>query len=94
MQLVFGAKGFEGQIIAATPNLTTDNGFVVRGNEILAWCQANEQILGTGYQNYKQYVILDDKDDMLFWQKDNFFRTDRYCGLTPTLKSQIIKFLS
>ena len=41
---------------------------------------------------YNNYAIIDDDSDMLLWQKDNFFQTDSYSGLTPTTCYKIKNF--
>lgn len=85
--------GFKGEVISATPNLTSNNKDFIRGNEIMKWCRENESIIGCRYQDYKDYAIIDDNTDMLFWQRNNFFQTDRYCGLTPSKAVELIKHL-
>lgn len=94
IQAIFDNKGFLGHIIAKTPDLVGMNEYFTRGNEILKWCKENEALLGKKYVDFKEYVILDDKDDMLYWQRNNFFLMDRFCGLTPSQTTRIIKFLS
>jgi len=59
-------------IIDKTENST----HAFRGLEILNWCKAND---------CKDYMILDDDSDFILWQKNRFFKVDRYCGLTPTI---------
>lgn len=94
IQKIFIEKGFTGDIIGKTPDLVNSNDNFIRGNEILKWCKDNENIIGKKYYNFKSYAIIDDKNDMLYWHKNNFFQTDRYCGLTPSKASEIIKFFS
>jgi hypothetical protein len=84
MQAIFKEVGFTGEIIDFTPCLARYPGSV-RGNEILAWIQANEELIGWNYYDFKEYVIFDDDSDMLYWQRDNFMWVDRHCGLTPNL---------
>ena len=91
---IFKNKGFKGEIIDLTPDLTLNNPDFLRGNEILKWIKINEKMLGANYKNYKDYVILDDKTFMLYWQKDNFFKIDPRVGLTPENVEEIINFLS
>jgi len=83
--------GFEGDLLGTTPDLTSKNQDFIRGNEILKWCRENEALLGCRYQSYKTYAIIDDKNDMLYWQRNHFFQTDRYCGLTPSKAAEIIQ---
>jgi hypothetical protein len=47
----------------------------LRGNEILQWIKDNEELIGDHYYNFKDYVILDDDSDMLYWQRHNFIQT-------------------
>lgn len=90
----FEQVGFEGEIISMTPNLTSGNKDMIRGNEILKWCRENEATIGCRYVDYKTYAILDDNSDMLYWHRNHFFQTDRYCGLTPTKAAEIIRHLT
>lgn len=77
-------------IIDVTPNLRGQG--CLRGNEILQWIKDNEELLGKPYHEYYNYVIIDDDSDMLYWQKDNFFQTDCYAGLTPNICYKIERF--
>lgn len=81
LKRVFEEKGLKGEIIGVTPRLFPDDGYV-RGNEILMWLRENESIYGERYYNYQNYLILDDDEDMLYQQRDNFLQTDNYVGLT------------
>ena len=47
---------------------------IPRGVEIQDWLD------NTDY-DVESYVILDDDSDMLYWQKDNFVKTNTYLGL-------------
>lgn len=93
LQTILENCGFIGELIGKTPDLVSLHSSFVRGNEILQWCKDNEAVIGGKYQNFKSYVILDDKDDMLYWQRKNFFQIDRYAGLTPSKVSAVIRFL-
>lgn len=77
------AKGFQGEIIDITPNLRHEG--CLRGNEIYHWININSEMLcGTpNGSDFKEYVILDDDTDMLYWQGNNFIQIDPYAGLTP-----------
>lgn len=75
-------------IIDVTPS--SDHGF--RGLEIKSWIEANAKLLGKPYYDYKTYVIIDDDSDMLLWQKEHFFQTDTYSGLTPNTCYKIGRF--
>jgi hypothetical protein len=85
LQEILNRNGFTGQVIGKTKDLRKgeDGDSILRGNEILAWIKENPTECGVAYWDYKRYVILDDDSDMLYWQKDNFIKTDAYCGLTP-----------
>lgn len=84
-------KGFVGEVIGATPNLRG----IERGNEILefirVYCEKSN--IETYYKDFKDYVIIDDDDDMLYIQRNNFIQTDPYCGLTATLAQNAIEIL-
>jgi len=92
LRQLFSKLGVLSEIIDVTPDLCTKEKHLVRGNEILHWCQANEHRLGCPYTRYKDYIILDDNTDMLYWHRKNFFRTDRYAGLTPTVVQEVLRF--
>lgn len=91
---IFKLKGFTGEIIDQTPDLTINNPDFLRGNEILKWVKQNEAMLGTNHREYKDYVILDDKTFFLYWQKDNFFKINSKYGLTSKDVADIIHFFS
>lgn len=76
------------EIIDTTPIFDSN---CVRGNEILMWIKEHEEIVGP-YYDYKDYVIIDDDSDMLLWQKEHFFQTDTYSGLTPNTCYKIGRF--
>lgn len=84
--------GLEGEIIGKTPVLR--DCFTLRGNEIHAWIVENKEYLGAEYYDYHSFVILDDDSDMLLWHRENFFHTDNYCGLTPTIAYRAARFLN
>ncbi len=94
MQNILKTKGANIEIVDFTPDLTSKDDSFTRGNEILKWCKENEKVIGCKYSKYKTYAIIDDNDDMLYWQRNNFFQTDRYVGLTPSVVQKIIKFLN
>ena len=79
LQYLFKTKGFKGEIIDVTPVLDYNKldvrYSVPRGCEIDVWLATH------GKWNFK-YAILDDDDDMLLQQKDNYFQVDDYCGIT------------
>lgn len=82
------SAGVRGEIIGVTPILGADT---IRGNEIYRYIKDNycwevEQKL--------RYVILDDDSDMLYWQRNNFFWCDPFCGLSPNISYKAARFLN
>ena len=81
------ACGLDIPIIGGTEHFHSD--WMCRGNEIAKWlaCTFGDYNVFTGKassyagKDY-EYVILDDDDDMLMCQKDNFICVDRYTALT------------
>ena len=81
------ACGLDLPIIGGTEHFHSD--WMCRGNEIAKWlaCTFGDYNVFTGKassyagKDY-EYVILDDDDDMLMCQKDNFICVDRYVALT------------
>ena len=62
-------------------------------------CEDDSRIRGVEIERYLrsvdfkgQYVIIDDDSDMLLQQQHNFFQTDNYSGLTPTICHKISLF--
>lgn len=94
LKTLFTAIGAQVNIIGVTPQLKKEHEALLRGNEIMQWCKENEHIIGCSWKDYHDFAILDDNSDMLFWQKDNFFQTDRYVGLTPSVKRNIERFFA
>ncbi|MCG8576836.1 MAG: HAD domain-containing protein [Flavobacteriales bacterium] len=92
LKQILKAAGLKIEIVGFTPDLRRNQDFVIRGNEILKWCMDNEVILGCEWKSYHDFAILDDNSDFLLWQAHNFFRTDRFCGLTLTVKKEIERF--
>lgn len=87
---LFKDMGIECDLIDKTPSLDSP---CLRGNEIHQWMSDNKDLLGCKQHLYKEYLILDDDSDMLYWQRNNFFRVDGYVGLTPNLIHRAINFL-
>jgi hypothetical protein len=98
LQEILDGAGFTGQIIGTTPCAMRwsleHSSSILRGNEILAWMQNNFEITKNYFDEYRNYVILDDDDDMLFWQRNNFVQVDSFVGLTPNNAQQAIKILN
>jgi hypothetical protein len=82
LQQMLDNKGFKGKLIGATPVFRET--WAMRGNEIHAHAEAN---------GFNSYIIIDDDGDMLLPQRECFFQTDPYCGLTYTLVGQINRYL-
>lgn len=57
----------------------------LRGDEIKDWLDQHKEV--------KKYAIIDDDSDMLPEQMSSFFKTDTYCGLTPTTIYKIKRHL-
>lgn len=93
LENLFDKVGFKGTIIGKTPWLTYagENGTVPRGCEIKHWLDNHPD--KDKYLDAR-YVILDDDSDMLYWQRENYFRVDGYCGLTPNLCYRVINYLN
>lgn len=96
LQDLLNKRGFTGEVIGTTPDMRTgQHGHcILRGNEILAWIKENRAIIGADYHDYRHYVIFDDDSDMLYWQRNNYFQTDPYVGLTPNLCYRAKRFLN
>lgn len=87
---IFNYCGGNFNIISKTEHLGYE-----RGVEISKWIKDNVNIdtYGCHYFNFNKYVIIDDDSDMLLSQKDNFFQTDSYSGLTPNICYKIKRFI-
>lgn len=73
-------SGVIGEVIGETPML---GNYFFRGNEIWAYIDQNLELLGvSSVNNFNQYLILDDSEDILYWQRNNFYRTESRVGLT------------
>lgn len=89
---VLKKSGATFDVIDITPDIRFDGS--VRGNEIYQWIKKNiESLCGIKYYDYKTYAIIDDDSDMLLWQRNNFFKTDTYSGLTPNICYKIKRYL-
>lgn len=74
---------------------TGSNSSRIRGVEIHEWLVENtEKWFDVKYYDFNRFIIIDDDSDMLLWQQYNFFQTDNYCGLTPTLIYKARRFLT
>jgi len=77
-------------IIDITPSIRFKGS--VRGNEIKAWIEDNYVLLNKHSHEFHTYAIIDDDSDMLLWQREHFFQTDSYSGLTPNTCHRIELF--
>jgi len=94
MQRILLAAGLQLDLIGFTPDLKAHNDAALRGNEILKWCMDHEDVIGCRWKDFQDFVILDDNTDFLLWQADHFFKTDRYCGLTATVKGKVERWVT
>ena len=95
---VLKACGLELPIIGGTEHFYSD--WMCRGNEIAKWLvdTFDEYNVYTGKaSSYSgkdyEYVILDDDEDMLMCQKDNFIHVDRNTALTEENINKAINIL-
>jgi hypothetical protein len=66
----------------------------IRGVEIHEWLKENSsKYFDIPYYDFRNYAIIDDDNDMLLCQWENFFQVDNYSGLTPTTCYKIKRFL-
>jgi hypothetical protein len=74
----------------------TDNTGYERGTEIAKWLRDNitPETHGCHYFDFYRYAIIDDDSDMLLNQKEHFFQTDSYSGLTPTICHKLKRFIT
>lgn len=90
--------GLELPIIGYTSHFHNDEKYqyVCRGNEIERWfLQEFGQSTKWGPSQFDdfKYVILDDDDDMLYGQRNNFIHVDREIGLTQEDINTVRKIL-
>lgn len=95
LQDLFKENGFlfSNRITGMTPKIWFKDEIqmsVPRGIEIKYWLRQNSKSLVDQYR----YVIIDDDNDMMLWQKDNFIQTDSDKGLTFKLANDCIKILN
>lgn len=62
-----------------------------RGHEIKQWLEEDEK---RGGAEVERYAILDDNNDMLPEQQENFFKTSWSTGLTQEIANQVIAHLN
>lgn len=49
---------------------------------------------GINSDTYLSYAIIDDRSDILYDQRKNFFQTDWDHGLSPSVRDEVIKYLN
>jgi hypothetical protein len=96
LQELLEKVGFKGEIIGRTPSLYLNKEIeasytIPRGCEIDCWLKNK---FDWDDLAYVRYVILDDDSDMLYQQRENYFRIDGYCGLTNNVAYRVINFLN
>jgi len=90
LQRIFNYCGATFTIIDKTPHTGYE-----RGTEISKWLKDNCMLwFGVHYFDFHRYAIIDDDSDMLLNQQFNFFKVDKYCGLTPTIVENIKIFFT
>lgn len=98
--------GFKGEIIDFTPDYVCrpyhhgdftpqyEESIYIRGVEIFAWMKKNIPKWHKKDNEDSKYLILDDDEDMLYFQKNNFIQTDREFGLQDADVEKSLKILS
>jgi hypothetical protein len=100
---LFEVRGFLycDKIIGLTPRLHMSGNerysSVPRGSEIRQWLMNNFVDNGNGYKKIGvdyNYLILDDDDDMLYEQRNNYIQTSFYGGLMAHHVELAVKILN
>lgn len=81
IQVMAKDLGITGEVIGRTEDLRGKHPSIVRGNEIDHWINTNTDIIGDKYV-FRNYVILDDDCDMLYFQRNNYVNCDPAVGIT------------
>ena len=87
LQSILEKRGFTGKIIGCTVNLNLSHG---RGLEIKKWISDNIDEQG----GFNRYVIFDDDSDFLLAQREHFFQTDNWFGVSPNTFYKAKRFLN
>lgn len=77
VQSMWKDRGLPGVYGGMTPHIPD----APRGWEIYTWMQKNRPYDYKNRREFKNYVILDDDSDMLYWQRLNFRHTPNTTGL-------------
>jgi len=94
---LFKQYGFNGLVIGKTPTINHDKVIIPRGIEIMDFYGRFYGHPGHFEEHPSRlysYVILDDDNDMLYEQKDNFINTEFETGLLPCHVPKIINILN
>lgn len=95
LQNILEQLKFEGEIIDVTPSFSTyGDDEKCRGDEVAKWIADNEELIGCKPEEYKNWVALDDDNDFLPQQKNNFIWVDPYIGITPKDAEAAIRILN
>lgn len=91
LQEIFDYCGGTFKVIGKTPYTGYE-----RGTEISKWLHENikPETHGCHYFDFYRYAIIDDDSDMLLNQRDHFFQTDDYSGLTPNTCYRIKRYFT
>lgn len=87
---MLSAFNVHGEVIGQTPNLGHE---YCRGEEVRAWLELNEKLLGGPNDQFTDYIILDDCDDFLPDQLSFFVKTDPYVGFSSEANIVATKLL-
>jgi len=85
LQTILEARGFTGKIIGCTDDLKVS----CRGLEIKKWIINNISNI-----DFNRYVIFDDDSDFLLAQREHFFQTDNWFGVSPNIFYKAKRFLN
>lgn len=93
LQILFKRVGIRGNIIGVTPALHDRGkyGETVRGDEIKQWLEEAKEFFS---EKEISYVIVDDDNDMLKEQQNNFIKTSWMSGLEDHHVEEAIKILN
>jgi hypothetical protein len=94
---MFNQFGLNGIVIGKTPHINHDKVIIPRGIEIMDFYGRFYSHPGHFKEHPSRlysYVILDDDDDMLYEQKDNFVQTNFETGLMGYHVPKIIEILN